>query len=96
MLSTIRKIKLIGKKKFIIAALNSDYKAFIIYIATLNISFHRGDKIYLSKKAQIAYLKANEASIKVSSKYVNFAEVFSLKLAAKLFKYISINNYTTE
>lgn len=44
------------------------------------------------KKAQIAYQKVHEAITKIPSKYVDFVEVFSLKLATKLFKYIEFNN----
>ncbi len=48
------------------------------------------------QKAQIAYLTANEASIKVPNKYTNFANVFSLKLIIELFEHISINNHAIE
>lgn len=37
MFLTIKRVELIGKKEFIIAAFNPDYKAFVVYIATLNI-----------------------------------------------------------
>ena len=50
--------------------------------------------MYPLKKAQIAYLKVDEALIKVFNKYANFANVFSLKLVIKLLKYIRINNNT--
>ena len=49
-----------------------------------------------SRKAQIAYLKTDEAPTKVSSKYTNFIDVFLPKLAAKLLKYMKINNYAIE
>ena len=49
--------------------------------------------MYLSRKAQIAHLKTDEAFTKVPSKYTNFANVFSLKWAIELLKYIRINNY---
>ena len=49
-----------------------------------------------SKRAQIAHLKSDKVSIKVSSKYADFADVFSPKLAVELFKYIEINNYAIE
>ena len=45
------------------------------------------------KEAQIAHLKADEVSTKVFSKYADFADVFSPKLAIKLSEYIKINNY---
>ena len=52
--------------------------------------------MHLSKRAQIAYLKADEAFTKVSSKYADFADVFLLKLVAKLLKHTGINDYAIE
>ena len=49
--------------------------------------------MYLSRKVQIAHSKADEALTKVLSKYVNFADVFSPKLAVELPKYMEINDY---
>ena len=43
--------------------------------------------MHLSKRAQIAYLKADEALTKVPSKYTDFADVFSPKLVAKLLEH---------
>ena len=45
------------------------------------------------KKVQIAYLKADKTSIKVASKYVDFADIFLPKLAAEFLKHIKINNH---
>ncbi len=90
-LLTTRQVKLIGRKEFVVAALDLEYKAFVIHIAALNVD--SGDKMHLLKKAQIAYLKADEAYTKVLSKYANFADVFSPKLAVELPKYTRINNY---
>lgn len=50
--------------------------------------------MYLSKSAQIAYLKADKAFTKVFSKYTDFADVFLLKLAAKPPEHTRINNHT--
>ena len=49
-----------------------------------------------SKRAQIAHLKVDEAPSEISSKYADFADVFSPKLAAELPKYIKINDYAIE
>ena len=87
-----RQVKLIGKKKFATVALDRKYKTFIVYVATLSID--SGNEIYLSKKTQIAYLKANKALTKVSSKYANFADIFLPKWAVELLKYTKINNHT--
>ena len=52
--------------------------------------------MYPLKKAKIANWKANEVSIEVSSKYADFVDIFLPKLATKLSKYMSINNYIIE
>ena len=48
------------------------------------------------KRAQIAHLKADEATTKVLSKYADFADVFFPKSATKLLKYMRINNHAIE
>lgn len=58
-----QKVKLIQKKKFVVIVLKLKYKAFIVHIIVFNISFNIDDKVYFSKKAQIAYLKVNKALI---------------------------------
>ena len=55
-----------------------------------------GDKVHLSKKAQIAHLKADKVLIKVLSKYADFVNIFSLKLAAELLEHMGINNHAIE
>ena len=65
--------------------------AFIIYIAALSLD--SGYEMHPFKKAQISYLKADEAFIKVSSQCTDFVDGFSLKLAIKLPKYTKINNH---
>ncbi len=52
----IKRVELIRKKEFAIAALHLEYKAFVIHVATLNVD--SVDKMHPLKKAQIAYLKA--------------------------------------
>ena len=52
--------------------------------------------MYPLKKAQIAYLKMDEAPSKVPSKYADFADVFFLKLAAKLSEHTRINDHAIE
>ena len=54
------------KKEFIAVALNPKYEIFVVHTAILSMAL--GNKIYPSKRAQIAYLKVGEALIKVPSK----------------------------
>ncbi len=91
-----RRVKLIAKKEFTTAVLNLDYEVFVIYIAALNISSDTGDKMHLLWKAQIVYLKADKASIKVFCKYIDFINIFLSKLVMKLSKYTSINHHAIE
>ena len=87
----IKQVELIEKKEFAIVILDLKHKTFLVYVTVLNIDLY--NKVHLSKKTQIAYLKANKAPIKVFNKYANFADIFSSKLAIKFLKYTKINNY---
>ena len=81
-LPTTRWIELMGKKKFPAAALDPKYKVSIVHIAALSVD--PDDEMHLLRKAQIVHLKADKAPTKVSSKYTDFADIFSPKLAAEL------------
>ena len=82
---------LIRKKEFAVAAFDLKYKAFIIDITAFSLNLD--DKVYHSKKAQIADLKVDKALIKVLSKYADFADIFLSKLAIEIFAHIRINNH---
>ena len=90
-LSTTRHVELIEKKKFAVIALHLEHETFIVHIVVLRI--YLGDEVYSSKRAQISHLKADEAPTKVPSKYADFTDVFSPKLAAKLSEHTRINNH---
>ena len=91
LLLTTRQVELIEKKEFAAAALDPKYEAFIVHITAFSIDL--GDKMHPFKKTQIAHLKANKALIKIFSKYTDFIDVFSPKLAVELPEYTKINNY---
>ena len=55
-----------------------------------------GNKVHPSKKAQIAYFKANKALIKVFSEYADFIDVFSPKLVVELPEHTRINDLIIE
>ena len=90
-LPTTRRVKLIGKKEFAAAAPNLEHKALIVHIVGLSVNAN--DEVHLLKKDQLAHPKANETSIKVSSKYADFADIFSPKLAIELPEYTEINDH---
>ncbi len=84
-LSTSKQVELIGNKEFVVAALNSKHEAFVVHIVAFNID--SGDEVYPLRKAQIAHLKADDAFIEDPSKYADFADIFSPKLAAELLEH---------
>ncbi len=93
-LPTTRRVELIGKKEFTAAALDPEYEAFVVHVATLSID--SGDELHPSRRTQIAHLKADEASTKIPSKYADFTDIFSPKLAAELPEHTGINNHAIE
>ena len=88
---TTRQVKLIGKKEFAAAVLDSEHEAFVVHISALRVDID--NEIYFLRKASIAQLKIDEALTKVPSKYTNFVNVFSSKLAVELLKHMKINDY---
>ena len=52
--------------------------------------------IYLLHKPQLAGLIAKKTFMEIFAKYANFADIFSLDLASKLFKHSKINDYAIE
>lgn len=86
---TIRKVlpTTVRKKEFAVVAFSLNHKAFVVYVAVLDISLDA--EVYPSIKAYITHLKADGDSIKVSSKY---ADIFSLKLTVELPQYTCIGN----
>ena len=78
--------------------LNPEHKTFIVQIVSLSSigslsSIPYNTDIYPSCRSQISNLIAEEAPTNVLAKYANFAHIFSLDLASKLFSYTKINNY---
>ena len=93
-LLTTRQVKPIGKKEFAAAVLNPKHKAFVVHVVAFSID--PGDEIHPSRRAQIAYLKVDEAPTKVASEYPDFADVFSPKLVGELLKHMGINDHAIE
>ncbi len=93
-LPTTKQVEQIGKKEFAVVALDPEYKAFVVHIAALNVDL--GDKVHPSRRTQIAHLKADKAPTKDPSEYVDFADVFSPKLAAELPEHTEINDHVIE
>ena len=93
-LPTTRQIELIEKKKFAIAALDLEHEAFVVYVTALNAD--SGNEVHPLRRAQIVHLKEEKAPSKVPSKYADFADIFSPKLAVELPEYMRINDHAIE
>ncbi len=93
-LPTIRRVELIGRKKFVAAALDQEHEAFVVHVAALSVD--SDDEVHPSRRAQIAQLKADKAFTKIPSEYTDCVDVFSPKLAVELPKHTGINNHAIE
>ena len=85
---------MIGKKKLATVAVNPKHGTFVVHVVALSVD--QGDEVHLSIKAQVAYLKVDEASIKVPSKFADFAKKNFPKLVAELPKHTRFNDHAIE
>ena len=69
-LPTTRRVELVGKKKFVVAMLDSKYETFVVHIASLNLVLG----IYPDREAQIVSLLTKK--VKIPDKYLDFPNVF--------------------
>lgn len=81
-LSTTKGIKLVEKKEFAAVVLNSEYKTFIVHIASLENS---DLSVYLSCRSQVASLISKKASKIIFTSIVTIA-ITSFPLSNKLEK----------
>ena len=88
-LSMTKRIEIIDKKEFAVAALNIAKKTFIVHIAALAESTTM--PIYPSCQVQVAALTSEGAGI--SAEYFDFSNVFSSDSTAELPKYTGINDH---
>ena len=85
-----------GKKEFTIAALNPEYEIYIIHMEFVNSVVLLSSSllnVHFFRRPQIAGLIVEKALTKVSTKYSDFADVFSPALASKFPKHIGINDH---
>lgn len=80
---------MIAKKKLVAVAFDLDKDIIIVYANSLSQELD----VHLFQKAQIAFLKTNKTFISISTKYANFANIFSKNLVAKLPEHNRINDY---
>ena len=76
-------------------ALDEESETFVVHVAALE-ALLAGMAIHPSQKAQILALIQDEALTKVSSKYEDYADVFSFDLAMELPENTGINKHAIE
>ena len=95
-LPTTRRVELMGNKEFVAAALDPEHETYVVYVATLSSTLFIALDVHLFQRPQISGLIAEEALIKISTEYSDFADVFSPDLASKLLGHTGINDHTIE
>ena len=101
-LPTTKSVELVEKKEFAAVILKPEYETYVIHIVFLSsnpLIASLGSSpfnIYPFQRPQISSLITEKALRKVSDKYANFADVFSLDLVSKLSKHLEINDHAIE
>ena len=97
MLSTTKRVKLVGKKEFAVAAPDLEHETYVVHVASLSSAlFIAFLNVYPSRKPQISGLIAEKAPTKVLAKYSDFVDVFSPNLATELPEHTEINTHTID
>lgn len=91
----IKKVEFINHKIFATIILDTITKILVVYKKTFNINNIK-IIVYLFWAAQIKLLKAYQAFLTISAKYLNYINIFSPALIVKLSEYIGINNHVIE
>ncbi len=89
-----KQVELIGKKEFVAVTLDQEYEVFVVHIVALSVDL--GYEVYPSRRAQIAHPKADKALSEVLSKYADFVDVFSPRLAVEYPEHTGINDHAIE
>ena len=100
-LPTTRRVKLVGKKEFVAAALDPKSEIFVVHVASLSSDVSPSSSlleldVHPSRRPQVSGLIAKEAPTKVPAEYSDFADVFSSDLASELPEHTGINDHVIE
>ena len=94
---------MINKHEFAKAAVNKNFKNFVMHVAVFNASkptipIHPLwiSQVIKNNFALVVVLQQDKVPIEISSKYVDCTDVFSLNLAIELLNNISINKHAIE
>ena len=88
-LPTTRRVEIINKGEFTMAALNADNETFVVHIAAL--ARPTTIPIHLSHEAQVVMLTSEETGI--PTEYSDFSNVFSSDSTAELSEHTGINDH---
>ena len=100
-LPTTKRVRLVDPKEFVIAALDTDSKTFVMHVAIrereeMAMNPDRKAPIEAQSGAQVGALLFNEASTEVQVEYSDYSDVFSAEIAAELPENPGINEHTIE
>ena len=93
---TTRRVELVGKKEFAVAALDLEHEIYVVYVGSVNSNTSPSSSLFNVhpfRRRQISSLIAEKVPRKVLAKYSDFADVFSPDLAFKLPEHTGINNH---
>ena len=100
-LPTTSCVELVGKKEFAAAALDPEYKTYIVHVASLS-SIPLASlgstplNVHPFQSSWISSLIVKKASTKVPAKYSDFVDVFSPDLTSELLEHSGINDPAIE
>ena len=89
-LSIIIQVQIIDKKNFFIAALDINSKTFAVHVA---IWKQKKILVHSKKHAQVGAVLFDKAPTKISAKYSNYNDIFSIENVAEFLKNTRINKY---
>ena len=100
-LPSTRRDKLVGKKEFAATALDVESENFVVQVVSFSSDASPSFSslklnVHPSCRPETSSLIAKAALIKIPTKYLDFANVFSLDLASELSEHTRINNHVTK
>ena len=92
-LPTTEQVQIINKKDFVIAALDTNSKTFVVHVA---IREREKMPIHFEKQAQIGALIFNEALTAILAKYFDYNDIFLADYAVELLEHTRMIDYAIE
>ena len=89
-LITTERVQIIDKKDFVITALDTNNKTFVVYIA---IREWEEMPVHFKRKAHVGALLFSKVPTEVPVKYSNYSNVFSAEYTAELSENTGMNNH---